>query len=502
MKSTAGTEMTSGGGGGVVDVAASVDVGPLEVSRPADVAAGVASSSAAMSRSWWSWIELIHASPSHPLVISLDATVVAAVARLLSPRPPVVAATVGWYVIAALVTRLYRPRTSVESQGVAWYARAVAPSAAAAGLLLWVVPVAHTDPSSAAAIAASVASAVILVRAALWVFLGGARRRGHSLRPTLVVGTRGGIELLEARLATFPEAGLRFAGGCEPRSNQAGGVLDEARGRSELLVPAQDTEHVVVVVDGLHRETLRRVVEQCWWAGRSVTVVLPISSILLSRRGTARLGDLAVVSLPRQASSRGWRGAKRAFDLVASAILLVALAPVFLLVSMAIKSEDGGPALYWQRRVGRDERTFTMVKFRSMVVGADAGNSELVGRSVGTGLLFKVRDDPRVTRVGALIRRMSLDELPQLVNVLRGDMSLVGPRPLPVDPQAFDERAIRRHHVRPGLTGPWQVEGANALSYDDMVELDLAYIARWSMTLDLWLLVRTVPAVLVRRSAF
>jgi lipopolysaccharide/colanic/teichoic acid biosynthesis glycosyltransferase len=207
-----------------------------------------------------------------------------------------------------------------------------------------------------------------------------------------------------------------------------------------------------------------------------------------------------VLSLPDQGSSLGWRGAKRAFDVLVAAILLAALIPVFALVSMAIRAEDGGPALYRQRRVGRDDRTFTIWKFRSMVVGADSGNGELARHNVTTGLLFKVRGDPRVTRVGSIIRRLSIDELPQLVNVLRGDMSLVGPRPLAVDPEAFDERATRRHLVRPGLTGPWQVAGANALSYDDMLELDLAYISRWSMSLDLLLLARTVSTVLVGRS--
>jgi exopolysaccharide biosynthesis polyprenyl glycosylphosphotransferase len=491
--------MGSGGGSPLTDVAAPVDVAPVELTAPVEIVPGIASSAPA-SRGWWTWIEIVQASAWHPLAILLDATVVAGVARLLSPRPPVVAASVGWYVVAALAARLYRPRTPVECQGVGWYARAVAPSVGAAGLLLWAVPIARTDPSRAAAIAAGVAAGLILLRAVLWVVLALARRRGHCLRPTLVVGTRCGIDLLDVRLTTFPDAGLRFAGGFEPSSPQTDGARDMAG--SQLRIPVRDAEHVVVVTDGLERETVRHVVEQCAWARRSVTVVLPISSMLLSPRDAIRLGDLAVVSLPYQGSSLGWRAAKRTFDLVVAATLLVALVPVFALVSMAIRAEDGGPALYRQRRVGREDQTFTIWKFRSMVVGADSGNGELARHNVTTGLLFKVRDDPRVTRVGSVIRRLSIDELPQLVNVVRGDMSLVGPRPLAVDPDAFDERATRRHHVRPGLTGPWQVAGANALSYDDMLELDLAYVCRWSMSLDLWLLARTASTVLVRRSAF
>ena len=501
MKSTSGTEVASGGGGPLSDVAASVDVGPLEVTAPVEVGPSITSSqSVPTSRGSWTWLESIYTSAWHPLAILLDATVVAVVARLLSPRPPVVAATVGWYLVAAFTVRLYRSRTPVECQGVAWYARAVAPSAATAGLLLWGVPLAHTDASHAAVIAAGVAGGVVLLRAVLWLVLALVRRRGYSLRSTIVVGTRSGIDLLESRLTTFPEAGLRFSGGIEPCSLRSDSALDRTDGRSALQVAVEDAAHVVVVANGLERETVRWVVEQCSWARRSVTVVLPLSSMLLLHRGALRLGDLAVVSLPHPSSSLGWRGAKRAFDVLVAAILLAGLIPVFALVSMAIRAEDGGPALYRQRRVGREDRTFTIWKFRSMVVGADASNRNLARHNVTTGLLFKVRGDPRVTRVGSIIRRLSIDELPQLVNVLRGDMSLVGPRPLAVDPDAFDERATRRHHVRPGLTGPWQVAGANALSYDDMLELDLAYISRWSMSLDLLLLARTVSTVLVGRS--
>jgi exopolysaccharide biosynthesis polyprenyl glycosylphosphotransferase len=500
MKSTSGTEVASGGGGPLPDVAASVDVGPLDLTAPVEVGASVVSPSAPITRSWWTWVESVYVSAWHPLAVLLDATVVAVVARLLSPRPAVVAATVGWYLLAALTVRLYRSRTPVECQGVGWYARAVAPPAAAAGLLLWAVPLGHTDASRAAAVAAGVAAGVVLLRAVLWFVLAVVRRRGHALRRTLVVGTTSGIGLLESRLTTFPEAGLRFAGGVEASSLQAGSGLDGSDGRSGFQVAVDDVEHVVIVADGLDRQAVRQVVEQCSLARRSVTVVLPLSSMLLLHRGAIRLGDLAVVSIPHQGSSLGWRGAKRAFDVVVAAILLAALVPVFALVSMAIRAEDGGPALYRQRRVGRDDRTFTIWKFRSMVVGADLGNGALARHNVATGLLFKVRGDPRVTGVGSIIRRLSIDELPQLVNVLRGDMSLVGPRPLAVDPDAFDDRATRRHLVRPGLTGPWQVAGANALSYDDMLELDLAYVSRWSMSLDLLLLARTVSTVLVGRS--
>ena len=158
--------------------------------------------------------------------------------------------------------------------------------------------------------------------------------------------------------------------------------------------------------------------------------------------------------------------------------------------------------IYRQRRVGLDSREFTIWKFRSMVPGADQLTDHYASANMANGLLFKLPEDPRVTPVGNLIRRLSIDELPQLINVLVGDMSLVGPRPLPVDPDEFDAEATRRHSVRPGITGPWQVAGGHVLSYDDMIKLDLAYVDSWSVRRDLWLLLMTIPTILVRRSAY
>jgi lipopolysaccharide/colanic/teichoic acid biosynthesis glycosyltransferase len=190
---------------------------------------------------------------------------------------------------------------------------------------------------------------------------------------------------------------------------------------------------------------------------------------------------------------------KRLLDIGVSSTLLLLLLPVLVIVSLAIYLSDGAPIIYRQRRVGRDNRVFQIWKFRSMVPNADKMVEKYAGENVSNGLLFKIAGDPRVTRVGNVIRRLSLDELPQLVNVLVGDMSLVGPRPLPVTPEEFDATASRRHDVRPGITGPWQVRG-HVLGYDDMIRLDLDYVDTWSVRRDLWLLLMTIPAVLVRRS--
>lgn len=187
------------------------------------------------------------------------------------------------------------------------------------------------------------------------------------------------------------------------------------------------------------------------------------------------------------------RALKRGFDVILSVAALLVLLPVFGLLVLAIRLESQGPALYRQKRCGRDGRSFEMLKFRSMVRDADELIVDLRQCNETDGLLFKVKNDPRVTRIGKLIRRYSIDELPQLLNVVIGDMSLVGPRPLPVDPGAFGPIDGKRHAVRPGLTCHWQVSGRSNLSYGEMIELDLAYIRESSIWTDIRLIARTVP---------
>jgi lipopolysaccharide/colanic/teichoic acid biosynthesis glycosyltransferase len=189
---------------------------------------------------------------------------------------------------------------------------------------------------------------------------------------------------------------------------------------------------------------------------------------------------------------------KRLLDLTVALLTLVFLLPLLLLTALAIVVEDRGPVFYKQRRVGFRGREFHVYKFRSMIRDADRRLGELQERNMTDGLLFKIHRDPRVTRVGRLIRRTSIDELPQLLNVVKGQMSLVGPRPLPVSPDDFDVADARRHAVRPGITGFWQVSGGPSLGYRDMIDLDLTYIRDWSLKLDLRIMARTVPALLAR----
>ena len=195
--------------------------------------------------------------------------------------------------------------------------------------------------------------------------------------------------------------------------------------------------------------------------------------------------------------------AKRALDITVAAALLVLAAPLMLLIALAIKLDSPGPVIFRQRRVGKDGRLFTFYKFRGMVADAEARLHEVAHLNEVDGPIFKSRRDPRVTRVGRVLRRTSLDELPQLWNVLRGDMSLVGPRPpLPTEVTRYEPWQRDRLLVPGGITGLWQVSGRNLLGFEDMVRLDLEYITRWSLWLDLRILLRTILVVLTARGAY
>lgn len=231
-------------------------------------------------------------------------------------------------------------------------------------------------------------------------------------------------------------------------------------------------------------------------------IVAPNLTDVSSERVSIRpVAGLPLMHLGRSRSQLATNDAKRAFDLVGASLVLLLVSPVLLALMLWIRLNDGGPALFRQTRVGRDGQEFTCLKLRSMHVDAEARLAEMEARE--GHVLFKSTDDPRVTRPGRLIRRFSLDELPQLWNVVRGEMSLVGPRPpLPSEVEQYEDDMLRRLNVLPGMTGLWQVSGRSDLSWEDTVRLDLYYVDNWSMVQDLLILARTVTAVLASRGAY
>jgi exopolysaccharide biosynthesis polyprenyl glycosylphosphotransferase len=269
-------------------------------------------------------------------------------------------------------------------------------------------------------------------------------------------------------------------------------VLDRVRPDELILAEADfDERGVLEVVEQAHRRGIR-------------VHLAPDTTELLVQRGEYVPGQGTPLFELRPPVLTGWDWAvKRAFDLAASALFLVVGLPLWLLIALAIKLESRGPVFYVDRRVGVGEREFRMLKFRTMVAGAAELQATLEEANEASGALFKLKNDPRVTRLGRVLRRLSLDEMPQIVNVLRGEMSLVGPRPLPLrDYRLLEDWHRARYAVLPGMTGLWQISGRSGLTFDDLVRLDFTYLENWSIWLDITIIVKTVPAVLRGRGAY
>jgi exopolysaccharide biosynthesis polyprenyl glycosylphosphotransferase len=269
----------------------------------------------------------------------------------------------------------------------------------------------------------------------------------------------------------------------------------------ERLVNQYGVDEIVVALPPSRREQLGRLIARGF--GRPVQVkfaAADISDLLPERFELTRHGGRSYIGFAPVAPV-SWL--KRAFDLVCGTLALIGLSPVMLAIAIAIKLDSPGPVFYSQERVGKDGTHFRMLKFRSMRPDADRLLAELKARNEVSGALFKIKNDPRITRIGRFLRRSSLDELPQIFNVLRGEMSLVGPRPpLPAEVATYEDWQHGRLRAVPGMTGLWQVSGRSDVPFHDMVRLDLHYIRNWSLWLDLEIILRTIPAVIGNRGAY
>ena len=331
--------------------------------------------------------------------------------------------------------------------------------------------------------------------------------RAHFQRRALLVGEPELAEPIAAALTAnqHPRRGVayRVVAVHPPASD----LLSESPSPEGLaLRHALDSETIdeVIVTGGLATaQSLRDLLLLCRRDGIPVRLA-PTTAELVSYS----LRPSATPGLPLfelRSPTLGWVQfqVKRAFDLVVGSLLLLLAAPLLGAAALAIRIEDRGSAFYRARRIGLNQRPFTCLKLRTMRVGADAQQAALEGANQADGPLFKIREDPRVTRVGSVLRRFSIDELPQLWNVLRGEMSLVGPRPLPErDFNQMDDVAKRRYVVLPGLTGLWQVSGRSDLSGDELVRLDMQYIEGWSLWTDIVILARTLPVVIFGKGAY
>jgi exopolysaccharide biosynthesis polyprenyl glycosylphosphotransferase len=329
-----------------------------------------------------------------------------------------------------------------------------------------------------------------------------ARRSGRCLLPVLVAGGTDTVLDLIHRTRSAPHIGWRVEAACTTGSGAIGSRLDGVPvvgGLHDLARHVKRGSYRILAVTADSYWTPSRLRQLAWELEGSDTemVVAPVLMEVVSPRihMTGVLGmPMLRVAAPVFTGTR--RMIKEVIDRVGSLLLLTLFAPVMLVIGVAVAVDSRGPVFYLQRRVGKDGREFTIVKFRTMVRNAHALRADLTSANEGAGLLFKMRRDPRVTRVGALLRRWSLDELPQLCNVLAGSMSLVGPRPpLPDESARYGSDVRRRLLVKPGVTGLWQVSGRSDLSWDEAVRLDLRYVEDWSLALDAVILWKTLRAV-------
>ncbi|MEU7152249.1 sugar transferase [Streptomyces sp. NPDC045456] len=356
----------------------------------------------------------------------------------------------------------------------------------------------------------ALALVTMTVRYLLRLWLHGQRKKGRCLRPVLAAGSPDTVRDLIARARKFPHLGWRVDAVCTTDSlGLDGGHLDGVPVVGPLTDVAnhvrRDGYRVVAITADPHWSPDR--LQRLAWNLEGSDAEMVVAPVLMEVAGP-RLHVDAVLGIPLLRVSMptftgGRRAVKGVVDRLGAAVLLVLFAPLMVLVGLLVLMDSPGGAVYRQRRVGKDGREFTLFKFRTMVTGADAARAELIHRNEGAGLLFKLRRDPRVTRVGAALRRYSIDELPQLFNVLTGSMSLVGPRPpLPEESAAYGPDIRRRLLVKPGLTGLWQISGRSDLPWEEAVRLDLRYVEDWSLALDAVILWKTLRAVLYGQGAY
>lgn len=428
------------------------------------------------------------------------------------PYGLVAPALIGVWLAALRLQRCYDDR--VVGYGAEEYRRVLAGSfrlAASIAILLYLLDIGV----SRGFLAISFATGMVTLTAGRFLAnkqLHRARARGAGWsRRVLVVGDAAHVLELLGQLRRGAYTGYQVVGACipeplrAPQPQRLGDVPVVGTFRSVLDSAAEvDADTVAVTASGeLTASRLRRLGWQLEGTDLDLVVAPALTDVAGPRIHTKPVAGLPMIHVEAPEFRGGRKVVKELVDRAMALAALAVVGPLGLAVAIAIKLDTRGPVLYRQTRVGRGGREFSLFKFRTMVAGAHEMRDILADHNQGAGLLFKLRDDPRVTRIGRWLRRWSLDELPQLLNVLSGQMSLIGPRPpLPEEVARYDGDVARRLLVKPGITGLWQVSGRSDLSWEDGVRLDLFYVENWSLATDLVILWKTVGAVVRRRGAY
>jgi exopolysaccharide biosynthesis polyprenyl glycosylphosphotransferase len=424
--------------------------------------------------------------------------------RYITPEPAALPVVLGLGWVAILTSfGLYRPRArlSIRSEAVD-VTKATGVLVAITLSLFFVFRLPDVSRLFLLGFFPALAALTLLDRVVLRLVFRRLRASGRNTRYVVVVGAGPRGQAFAAKLERHRELGLQVTGFLDddeyelPNGWRQLGRLDEI----EKVLHDRVVDEVVICLPFSQWDKVDAISQIAEDEGKIVRVPVDVIGRAFSQGRMEELDGTPVFSLVSGPDRAVGLALKRTLDLAGSLAALVVLSPVFAVVAVAVRRHDGGPALFRQVRVGLHGRPFEVLKFRTMEVGAEDRRAELEHLSEVRGAAFKILNDPRITPIGRTLRRLSLDELPQLVNVLRGDMSLVGPRPaLPSEVDVYDVWHRRRLSMKPGITGLWQVTARSNREFDDRAQLDLAYIDRWSLWLDAQILLRTIPAALEGR---
>jgi exopolysaccharide biosynthesis polyprenyl glycosylphosphotransferase len=402
--------------------------------------------------------------------------------------------------------RLYRlPMASIVDIGVA-----VVYSASFSAILLYAGTAMLRYPASSRFtffyVWALAIVAVLIGRALLGSLMGVLHRRGFAIERVLIVGDTNRGRMVMQGLAAQRNRGYQVVGFLGETAGEDFGRFRSLGTIEQLARVVEDYEvsQVIVALPPALHEKVLPTLDECRRGGLTFKVIPDLYEMRLSLVDTDTVLGIPLIGL-REVSIEGWNQVvKRAIDVVVSSLAVLVASPFMAAIAIVIKLESpGGPVIFRHTRIGKDGEPFTMFKFRSMTPNAADERPSLESQNEAIGPLFKIRHDPRLTRVGGFIRKFSMDEIPQLINVLRGDMSLVGPRPpIPSEVEQYEEWHKKRLAVSPGMTGLWQVSGRSELDFDEMVMYDIYYIEHWSLSLDFRILLRTIPTVLCGGGAF
>ncbi len=413
----------------------------------------------------------------------------------------------GLLLILLALTGVYTPR-----RGGSWFAEVfrITNATANVGILVfaaifYLLPAVYSRAMIIIAVALTI-GLLGLARLGQRIVQAQLRRRGVGVARVLIIGAGELGRAVMRTLVAEPQLGYQIVGFVDdnPAKSELGrykalGNLEQV----ESVLRQEPIDEVIITLPWMYQRKILAIVRASEALGVRARVAPDIFHLSLSRLDVDEIGGIPLVGLKEASIPRVGRLLKRVIDVVVAASALTLTAPITLLAALAIRLESPGPILFRQTRVGEHGQPFTIYKFRSMRAGAEEEQAQLRGLNEASGPLFKIKDDPRTTRLGRFLRRTSLDEIPQFLNVLRGDMSVVGPRPgLPQEVAQYQPWHRQRLEIAPGITGLWQVSGRSEVTFDEMCLLDIYYIENWSVAFDLQIMLRTIPRVIFGNGAY